>query len=282
MIDFIYLKKSGLFTRFARKYSKIDKPISYYLHHTPVFEKGFTVLNLMQILKEYEKDIDLVFLAYSRGYEIDAYYQEIIAPLIKEAEQKLDYLEFSWECSIWNEAEFGKPKYEISDYIHITGKKNNSKERYGFGLNNLNEIKNATFKLNNKIEFKITDYGDIWDENRKPITKTFFKGTKPFVFENIIGTFINEIAFYGNKENKLEFIESLEKSSEESKLGLGTPHEVLQLKWKKDSLKRWLLKKDSKIKTLKLEKLEKEIDFLEQEVERLKIKYKDKNYNFEF
>ena len=72
MIDLIYLKKSGLYTRFARKYSKIDKPISYYLHHTPVFEKGFTVLHLMQILKDYEKDVDLVFLAFSRGFKIDA------------------------------------------------------------------------------------------------------------------------------------------------------------------------------------------------------------------
>jgi hypothetical protein len=281
MIDFIYLKKSGLHTRFAKKYSKIDKPISYYLHHTPVIEKGFTVLHLMKILKDHEKDVDLVFLAYSRGFEIDAYYQEIIAPLTKQIENKIDYLEFSWEGSIYNDAEFGKPKYEMSDYVHITGKIINNKERYGFGLDNLNEIKDATFKLDNKIEFKITDYGNIWDENRKPKTTIFFKGTKPFVFENIIGTFINEITFYGYKANKIEFIEQLEKSSEESKLGGGTPHEVVQLKWKKDTLKRWQIKKDSKIKTLKLEKLEKEIYFLEQEVERLKIKYKDKNYNIE-
>jgi len=52
MIDFIYLKKSGLYTRFAKKYSKINQPISYYLHHTPVIEKGFTVLHLMQILTQ--------------------------------------------------------------------------------------------------------------------------------------------------------------------------------------------------------------------------------------
>ena len=282
MIDLIYLKKSGLYTRFARKYSKIDKPISYYLHHTPVFEKGFTVLHLMQILKDNEKDVDLVFMAYSRGYKIDAYYQEIIEPVTKELGPKIDYLEFSWHGSIWNEAEFGKPKYEMSENVEITGKKNNDKERYGIGLGNLNEIKDATFKLDNKIEFKITDYGEIWNENRKPKTKIFFNGTKPFVFENIIGTFINEITFYGYKANKTKFIEELEESREESKLGGGTPHEVLQLKWSKESLKRWLLKKDSKIKTLKLEKLEKEIDYLKKEIERMKIEDKDRNLNYEF
>jgi hypothetical protein len=281
MIDFIYLKKSGLYTRFAKKYSKIDQPISYYLHHTPVLEKGFTVLHLMQILKEYESEVDLIFLAYSRGFKIDPYYQEIIEPIVNESESKIDYLEFSWSGSIDNFKEFGKPKYEMYDSVDITGKVNNSKERYGFGLSDLNEIKDATFKLNNAIEFKTIDFGEIWDVNRKPITKLFFKGIKPFVFENIIGTFIHEITCYGYKEHKTKFIAELEESREESKLGGGTFHQVMQLKWSKESLMHWQKKKDSKNKTLKIEKLEKEIHFLEIEIEKLKIEYKDGNYNWE-
>lgn len=280
MIDFIYLKKSGLYTRFAKKYSKIDRPISYYLHHTPVIQKDFTVLDLMKILKEYENEVDLIFMAYSRGFKIDPYYQEIISPVTKKNEFKIDYLEFSWSGNIDNLKEFGKPKYEMYDYVHITGKVNGDKERYGFGLSDLNEIKNATFKLDNRIEFKTIDFGEIWDENRKPITKLFFDGVKPFVFENIIGTFINEITFYGYNESKIEFIEKLEESSEDSKSGGGTPHEVIQLKWKRESLIHWQKKKDSKNKALKLEKLLKEISFLEIEIEKLKIKYKDSNYNF--
>jgi hypothetical protein len=281
MINFIYLKKSGLYTRFAKKYSKIDQPISYYLHHTPVLERDFTVLHLMQILKEYEQEVDLIFMAYSRGFKIDPYYQEIIAPIVNERESKIDYLEFSWSGSIDNIKEFGKPKYEMYDSVHITGKVNNSKDRYGFGLSDLNEIKDVTFKLDNTIEFKTIDFGEIWDENRKPVTQLFFKGIKPFVFENIIGTFIHEITCHGYKEHKTKFIEQLEKSSEESKLGGGTFHQVMQLKWSRKSLMHWQKKKDSKIKTLKIEKLEKEIHFLEIEIEKLKIEYKDSNYNWE-
>jgi hypothetical protein len=281
MIDFIYLKKSGLYTRFAKKYSKIGRPISCYLHHTPVLEKGFTVLHLMQILKEYEKEVDLIFMAYSRGFKIDPYYQEIIAPIVNDSGSKIDYLEFSWSGSIDNLKEFGKPKYEMYNSVHITGKVNNSKERYGFGLSDLNEIKDATFKLDNRIELKTIDLGEIWDENRKPVTKVFFKGVKPFVFENIIGTFIHEITCYGYKEHKVKFIERLEKSSEESKRGVGTFHQVMQLKWSKESLKHWQKKKESKNKMLKIEKLEKEIHFLENEIEKLKIEYKDCNYNWE-
>lgn len=281
MIDFIYLKKSGLYTRHAKKYSKIDKPISYYLHHTPVFEKGFTVLHLMQILKEKEQEVDLVFMAYSRGFKIDPYYQEMMQPVEKDKQSKIDYLEFSWSGAVYNLKEFGKPKYEMSDYVHITGKVNDSKENYGFGLDNLNEIKEATFKLDTTIEFKTIDFGEIWDKNRKPITQLFFKGVKPFVFENIIGTFIHEITWYGYKEHKTKFIEELDKSSEEAKLGGGTLHQVMKLKWSKENLIRWQKKKDSKNKTLKIEKLEKEIRFLEIEIEKLKIEYKDSNYNWE-
>jgi hypothetical protein len=281
MIDFIYLKKSGLYTRFAKKYSKIDQPISYYLHHTPVLERGFTVLHLMQILKEYEQEVDLIFMAYSRGFKIDPYYQEVIAPIVKERESKMDYLEFSWSGSIHSLKEFGKPKFEMYDSVHVTGKVNDSKERYGFGLSDLSEIKDATFKLDNRIEFKTIDFGEIWDKNRKPVSKIFFKGIKTFVFENIIGTFIHEITCYGYKEHRTKFIERLEKSSEESKLGGGTFYQVMQLKWSKESLMHWQKKKDSKNKMLKIEKLEKEIHFLEIEIEKLKIEYKDGNYNWE-
>lgn len=281
MIDFIYLKKLGLYTRYGKKYSKIDQPISYYLHHTPVIEKGFTVLHLMQILKEREQEVDLIFMAYSRGFKIDSFYQEMMEPIEKDKTSKIDYLEFSWSGNIDKLNEFGKPKYEMYDYVHITGKINKDKERYGFGLSSLNEIKDATFKLDTSIEFKTIDFGEIWEENRKPLTQIFFKGVKPFVFENIIGTFINEISFYGYKEHKAKFIEQLDKSSEESKLGGGTFHQVMRLKWSKERLIYWHKKKDSKDKILKLEKLEKEIHFLEMEIEKLKIEYKDSNHNWE-
>jgi hypothetical protein len=38
-----------------KKYHKIDRPISYYLHHSIKTEKGFTIQHLMEVLKEYGK-----------------------------------------------------------------------------------------------------------------------------------------------------------------------------------------------------------------------------------
>jgi hypothetical protein len=43
MIGTIYFKKTGLYFRSAKRFRKIDPPISFCLHHPPKFEKGFTV-----------------------------------------------------------------------------------------------------------------------------------------------------------------------------------------------------------------------------------------------
>lgn len=80
MVDVIYLKKSGLYTRFKKKYHKIDLPISFYLHHSIKIEKGFTIQHLMEILKEYEKDVDLIFQAYTRGFKLEPFYNEMNEP----------------------------------------------------------------------------------------------------------------------------------------------------------------------------------------------------------
>jgi hypothetical protein len=75
MIGIIYFKKTGLYFRSAKRFRKIDRPISFYLHHPPKFEKGFTVQNLMKIFKEYESDVNLIFLANSRGFELNPFYE---------------------------------------------------------------------------------------------------------------------------------------------------------------------------------------------------------------
>ena len=68
-----------------------------------------------------------------------------------------------------NVKEFGKPKYQISEYVNVSGKVKDEKQLYSITLTHLNELKNATFKLDKKIKFSHTDYGDKWDENRKTI-----------------------------------------------------------------------------------------------------------------
>lgn len=281
MIDIIYLKKTGLYTRFGKKYSKIDKPISYYFHYKPVIEKDFTVLNLMEILKEYEKEVNLVFMSYTRGFEIAPYYEEMNLPIKKAIKNKLISLEYSWKTDVYNHNEFGKPKYEIEEKVTIMGKAV-SNNNPGFSLHYwpLNEIKEAVFKLDNFIELSHIDYGEIWEEDREIKKTTFLKGIKEFTFEDIIGTFLEELTIDGYPEQIKKLKVLLKERLKQSKNEILTPHEVMKLHWNKESLIDLQKKKDSKNKTLKIEKLEKEIEYLEKEIARMKIEYKDKNYNW--
>ncbi len=261
MIDIIYMKKSGLYTRFNKKFQKINRPISYYLHHSLKIEKGFTVAHLMQILKEYETDINLVFLAYTRGFYLAPYFTEM-QKAVKKTKNPLIQLEFQWVGDIYNHSEFGKPKYEISDYVHIIGlKEKNNNPGWAIDLFPINEIKECTIKLNPKISFSNTDFGEKWLEDKKPITTNFFTGIKEFLLEDIIGSFLYEITFSGYPENKLEEIKELKARIVSFKKEKGILAEKVFLDFAKKSLKEEQKKKESKIGALRIEKLRQEIAF---------------------
>lgn len=266
MIDIVYLKKSGLFTRFARKYQKIERPLAYYLHHTPVIEKGFSVFDLMNILKENEKEVNLLFMAYTRGFTLAPFYEEMNSNVAVKKEDALDCLEFSLAGEIDNLNEFGKPKYEISHYVHINGIKKTDKERYSIGFSPLSELSQATIVLNNEIEFSIMQRGEIWETEKKPTKKVFFTGIKEFMLEDILGPFLHEITFYGYPKDRNMQLEELEERVETSKTEDCIPWEVIQLEWKEKDLVEWQKKNDGKTKSLKIEKLEKEIAFLKKKL----------------
>ena len=261
MTGIIYLKKSGLYTRSSKIYKKIERPISYYMLHTPKFEKGFTVADLMLILKKYENDVNLMFLAYTRGFEFHPFFEEMNLPLEKESENSIQYLEFSWSASVDNFNEFGKPKYEIEEYIHVSGKKEGEKQGYSIGFTSLNVLKNTTFKLNNKIEYSTIHSGEIW-EQRKSVIKVFLKGTKSFNFENIVGAFLNEITYFGYPSHRIEENDKLDEVYENLDRSELIPMEKIQLEWKEKDLERLKTKKITKMASLKIEKLNKEIAFL--------------------
>lgn len=269
MIGIIYFKKSGLYTRSSKKYKKIERPISYYMRHTPKFEKGFTVADLMQILKEYEADFNLLFLAYTRGFELHPFFEEMSLPLEKEFEKDIKYLEFSWSVSVDNFNEFGKPKYEIDEYIHITGKKEGEKQGYSIGFTSLNTLRNTTFKLNTAIEYSTIHSGEIWEE-RKSTKKVFLKGTKSFNFENIVGAFLNEITYFGYPTHRIEKSDQLDKMYENLDRSEMIPMEKIQLEWSEKKLAELKKKKETKLTILKIEKVEKEIVFLRNQLKNTK------------
>lgn len=257
----IYIKKNGLFVKSRGGYEEITQPLSYYLHHTPKFENGLTVLDLMGILKNHKAEVDAAFLAYTRGFDFGPFYNEIQSELQQEIDEPIDCLLFSWQTDIHNFKEFGKPLFEISEYVHVTGKKGNDRENYGIAFSNLSRLKNATFKLRTNIEYSTIHLGEIW-EDKKPVKQVFLKGIKEFNFENIIGAFLNEISFFGYPEDRDQQFSKLKVQCEEKETGNFTPFEKIQLEWKEKRLSELQNQKETKSKKLKIEKLQKEIAYL--------------------
>lgn len=260
-MNIIHLKKSGLFTTCKKEFIPIERPFSFYLRHYPKIDTDFTVEDLMNILKENEEDIDNLFQAYTRGFLLNPYFEEMQLPVLKEEKSKINKLIFSWSGEVDNVKEFGKPKYQISDSVHISGKVAGNKQCYSLSFTHLNELKKATFKLDKKTKFSHTDFGDKWDENRKAKTKFFFKGIKLFTLQDIIGAFLNEISFHGYPAAIDEIADDLEERFANNDNGKSYSMEEVCLKFSLDRLKRLEVKKLTKKNILRLEKLKKEIDY---------------------
>ena len=121
-MNVIHLKKSGLFTTWKKEYVPIDRPFAYYLHHYPKVDKDVTVEDLMLILKQNETDVDNLFYPYTRGFLLNPFFEEMQLPVLKEEKSKISKLVFSWSGNVANIKEFGKPKFQIYQDVHVSGK----------------------------------------------------------------------------------------------------------------------------------------------------------------
>ena len=259
-MDIIYLKNSGFYIKSNKEFVLIDKPFGYYLNYYPKIDKDFTLENLMFILMKHQIDVDNLFVAQTAGFSLKPYFEKMQLSNLKKEKSNISKIIFSWVGQIDNIKEFGKPKYEISEYVNVSGKVQNDKQLYSLSFVHLNEIKNANFKLVTKIKFSHLDFGERWDENRKTIKKNFFKGVKSFTLHHIIGAFLNEISFYGYPENTDAVANEILQRNKSDK---SYPIETLWLKLARQKLKSLNKKKLTKKNILRLEKTNKEIAYYE-------------------
>ena len=83
-----------MFTTWKKEFVPIDRPFAYYLHHYPKIDKDFTVEDFMTILKKNETDVDNLFQAYTRGFLLNPYFEEMRMPVLKEEKSKITTLVF--------------------------------------------------------------------------------------------------------------------------------------------------------------------------------------------
>lgn len=263
----IIIKKDGLYTSVyndnlkTSELNKIDNPIAYYLNHNVEIDDNVTVKDLMNLLMEYESDVDLLFMGYSRGFKIRQFFSEMQKPLSEsEFVNEIDYLEIYWSTDYYkfkNEA----PELSIFPSMHGIGKEKSDEgiQYYGISLTPLNELKNLNIKLNDSLIIEEHIIPEIYEEKPMEI-KELINAVKPLTLGEMIGGFIHEITWHGYPKDKEERVEELNQAVMDIKEGKEEtiPIEKFFLEVEENNLKEAMDEEDYE----EVEKIQKKIEYL--------------------
>lgn len=264
----ILISKKGFFEKEKGEWVPIVSSLSYYLHHFPKFEKGLTVWDFMKVLMQHEADINLLFMAYSRGFTLKPFWKEMNTAPAKTEEASLDTIVFEWAADVYNEKEFGKPKLSISDSIHVSGRmKKEKKVNYSLSFVQLNTLKKTRLKTDTTYTVDYYKMPELWEDKRGERI-SFFKGIKMMTLRDVVGAWLNEISFFGYPESRNEKAQEVLHRSENVKNEKTTPMEMVLLKWKKKQIKRLRKNKNTAKNEKKIAKTEKEIQYLKKKLKQ--------------
>lgn len=264
MIDIIFVRKNGFFVKDDDgKMVRIDKPLSYYLRHTPKLQRNFTVEDLLNILMKYEDEVNMLFLSYSRGFELRPYYEESLKEY--EENENSDYIELCWATDVFEK------ELTIYPHIHEMGK---DKMGYSLMCSSVAEFKKLVIKFDEKIHIFKHIIPKRWEKDKGVRKKNIFKGVKEFTFQDFVGTFLYEITWSGYPQERDKRAAELDERAKEveeidwDEVEEDTSWDEFQLKWKEEELEALLKKKRPSKK--KIAELEKEIHWIKKDIEEAK------------
>ncbi|MEP7168416.1 MAG: hypothetical protein ABI855_03530 [Bacteroidota bacterium] len=170
------------------------------------FEEELTVEGFITALKPFFKKIDKQFIAYTRGFKLNHYYNQMQKSARKEKNDVIAYVEFCWtaEVSEYENVEEGIIESEFSYYATYHGVSFKEKDKYSFSFIPVNEWKHYPLKLNKKFQCEFRGH----DENDDVVMKTLFESTREYTFHELIKTFVFELTWMGYtkdiKEKRVE------------------------------------------------------------------------------
>lgn len=155
--------------------------------HEVEMHPELTVGGFMQALKPYFGKIDPQFIAYSHGYFMQHYYDQMSKPREYDNDD-IAIVEFYWHAELYehDDLEKGRPVSELSIHVDYHGV-SKDKTYYGFGLSPINNWQHYPLALNETFvirSFK-APYTDI------------LKSEKKFSFHELLRTFIYELTWHG-------------------------------------------------------------------------------------
>lgn len=225
-----------------------------------LFEESLTVEGFFEALKPYFDIINQVFKSYTRGFNLEPFYEEMLKePEIDEIIQDVKYIEFYWvaEKSDWEDRVHSKEYSDFYIYSSYHGVvENKESANYSMSFVGLNNWKQYPLKLNTEIV--CTEFKDGHN--------VLFSSTKKWSLFELLSDFLKELTFYGYPNHAKKVFDDLKERSENIKSEDCVSWEVVKLEWLEEELEE-----AKAIENYEgMRKIQEEIDKIKKEIEENK------------
>jgi hypothetical protein len=274
-IMIVYIKKDGIYYRQFNKetkeesFSNIESHMAYYLQDIVSIDEDVTVEDLMNVLMQYEEQVDVLFMGHTRGFKLKPFFDN----MNEEAPEgvgitDLDFIEFHWETdyTVYDKEVDGE---DAGSNFHCgvgfsgidDSVKENTTEKsryYSMSLSPLNRWKELPMKINNEFiieQFEKNSETGVYER------KVIMDSERDMTLYELIGGFLHEISWHGYPEDKEEVVSSLNESIEAVESGEAEliPWEKVQIDMKTEQIEELKKEKEQLIAEERYEEV-KEID----------------------
>lgn len=202
----------------------------WFYNTTVSFDDSLTVEGFIQALHPFFEKIDTQFIAYTRGYKLIEFYNQMLLKKreFDDEEENVSHIEMYWGIDLfdWEDLVHSEQHSDFNIFGSFRGVSKKEEDGFfGFSLIEINEWKHYKFVLNENVE--------CFQQGNENEYKSLFKSKKTWTLHDIISNFVYELTFYGypsDAENiRLELGErAINIESGEVDL---IPFEKIQLEW---------------------------------------------------
>lgn len=221
----------------------LDKPLNYFYNESLKFDELLNLEGFFDALSPHFNLLDIDFIAYTRGFTLKEYYDELKTQPNSECNNsEIKCIQFykCYNMHSYMDLMTGKVEITVDDYVSYHGKNVDPKEcNYGLSFSGLNNIKYLPITLEETYDIC------IFDSEATEKFKTLVKGViKDWNLHEVLVAFLNELTFHGHPSDSKAFSESLDVSSEELQQAIergeevGEPIESLLITWLEADLKK--------------------------------------------
>lgn len=276
----IKFKPSGLFLNSYNENlkSRTDELIEvedfeYHYDDYVEFDDNLTVEDFLTILNPFYEKIDQNFIAYTRGFKLLHYFEQMHKPVKennKDYDDGITHIELHWICSLSEHENLLKGCIE-SDYEFYSSYHGIAKDcTYSLGFSPINEWKHYPIKLNKDFECQRTYYIENEDGEDEIKMETLFKSTKEWTLFEVLKCFFFEMTWFGYTDSIEEHRDEMTKISDEIDSGECETTELNFDEWKIEFL-------ENDLKTAHETENYAAIERITNKINKLKNRIKNKN-----